>query len=138
MGEFVFEDRHYEEATRGGEAERSMSLLPAYVRFDQPSGRIVVEFTNGSAFMVPASLIEGLADATDVELANVSLLGETGIHWEDLDVDYSIKGLMNGIFGTARFMDAQRRGGLSRSEAKVAASRTNGAKGGRPRKIEKK
>jgi hypothetical protein len=32
-------------------------------------------------------------------------------------------------------MQAQRRGGQSRSAAKVEASRTNGAKGGRPRKI---
>ena len=53
---------------------------------------------------------------------------------ETLDVDITIAGLMSGIFGTAKFMDAQRRGGQSRSTAKIEASRTNGAKGGRPRK----
>jgi hypothetical protein len=135
MGEFVFEDRHYEEATRQGEAERRLSPIPTSVRFDGPSGRIVVEFTNGSAFMVPARILQGLEKATDAQIADVGLLGETGLHWETLDIDYSIKGLMNGIFGTAQFMDAQRRGGQSRSAAKTAASRANGSKGGRPRKV---
>lgn len=41
---------------------------------------------------------------------------------------------MNGVFGTRSFMEAQRRGGQSRSPAKAAASRANGAKGGRPKK----
>lgn len=134
MDEFVFEDRQYEEATRRGEEERANSPIPASVRFDEVSGRIVVEFTNGSAFMVPARSLQGLEDATNSQLTEVELLGETGLHWESLDVDYTIAGLMRGVFGNAKFMDAQRRGGRSRSEAKIAASRANGQKGGRPRK----
>lgn len=136
MGEFDFEDRQHDQATRRGLAEREASLIPISVRFDSPSSRIVVEFTNGSAFMVPARSLQGLQTATDAQLSDISLLGETGIHLEPLGVAYSIKGLMNGIFGTAQFMQARRRSGQSRSDAKVAASRANGAKGGRPRKIE--
>lgn len=134
MGEIILEDRHYEEATRQGETERSRSPIPASVRFDEASGRIVVEFSNGAAFMVPARAIQGLENATFAQLAEVELLGETGLHWETLDVDFTVAGLMNGVFGTAKFMDAQRRGGQSRSAAKIEASRINGAKGGRPRK----
>ncbi len=84
--------------------------------------------------MVPARSLQGLEDATDDELSEVELAGETGLHWESKDVDFTIAGLMHGIFGTGAFMEAQRRGGQSRSEAKTAASRANGAKGGRPRK----
>jgi hypothetical protein len=135
MGEVTFEDRHYREATRQGEEDRARSPIPASVRFDEASGRIIVEFTNGAAFMVPARSLQGLENATVQQLQDVELLGETGLHWESLDVDYTIAGLMRGIFGTAKFMDAQRRGGQSRSDAKVAASRSNGAKGGRPRKL---
>jgi hypothetical protein len=134
MDEFVLEDRYYEEATRVGAKERGRLPIPASVRFDDASGRIIVEFTNGSAFMVPARSLQGLHEATNSQLAEVELLGETGLHWESLDVDYTIAGLMRGIFGNAKFMDAQRRGGQSRSEAKIAASRANGKKGGRPRK----
>lgn len=98
------------------------------------SGRIVVEFANGAPFMVPARSIQGLENPTVAQLAEVELLGKIGLHWESLDMDFIIAGLMNGIFGTAKFMDAQRRGGQSRSTAKAVVSRANGAKGGRPRK----
>jgi len=127
-------DTELAEAKRRWETERSQRPIPVSVRFDASSGRIVVEFANGAAFMVPARSLEGLTDATDEQLAEVELLGETGLHWESLDVDYSISGLMSGIFGSRTFMEAQRKGGQSRSSAKVAASRANGAKGGRPRK----
>ena len=134
MGEFELEDRHYEAATRRGEAERAASPIPSSIRFDADSGRLVVEFTNGAALLVPARSLQGLEDASDTELAAVELLGQTGLHWESRDVDFTIAGLMRGIFGTAQFMAAQRKGGQSRSPAKAAASRANGAKGGRPRK----
>jgi hypothetical protein len=113
---------------------RAARPFPVAVRFDRETERIVVDFANGATFLVPARALEGLKHATYDELAEVELLGETGLHWETLDADYTIQGLMAGIFGSRAFLEAQRRGGQSRSPAKVAASRTNGAKGGRPRK----
>jgi hypothetical protein len=43
---------------------------------------------------------------------------------------------MQGLFGSKRWMAAQlgAEGGRARSEAKAAAARSNGARGGRPRK----
>jgi hypothetical protein len=114
--------------------ERAERPIPIGVRYDDTSSRLVITFTNGAIFMVPARLLEGLEHASDADLAKVELLGETGLHWEDLDVDFTISGLMSGIFGSRAFMEARRKGGQSRSEAKTAASRANGAKGGRPRK----
>jgi hypothetical protein len=134
MAEDRFEDQEFLDATRLGQAERDGAPIPISVRYDPPSGRVVVEFANGSAFMVPARSLQGLEQASETQLADVSLLGETGLRWEAMDIDFTIAGLMHGIFGTAKFMDARRRGGQSKSEAKVAASRSNGVKGGRPRK----
>jgi hypothetical protein len=114
--------------------ERAIRPIPVAARFDRESERIVVDFANGATFLVPARALEGLEHATLDELAEVELLGETGLHWERLDVDYTIQGLMAGIFGSRAFLEAQRRGGQSRSPAKIAASRANGAKGGRPKK----
>lgn len=114
--------------------ERAARPIPVAVRFDPDSERIVVDFENGATFLVPARALEGLESATVEHLAEVELLGETGLHWETLDVDYTIQGLMAGVFGSRAFIEAQRRGGRSRSPAKVAASRQNGAKGGRPKK----
>ncbi len=127
-------DAELDRAKLRWEAERAERPIPASVRFDGPSERVIVEFTNGASFMFPARSLQGLEAATPAELAEVELLGETGLHWESLDTDYTIVGLMNGIFGTKAFMEAQRRGGQSRSPAKIAASRTNGSKGGRPKK----
>ncbi len=101
------------------------------MRFDRETKRIVVDFANGATFLVPARALEGLEQAPSDELAEVELLGEIGLHWETLDVDYTIQGLMAGIFGSRAFIEAQRRGGQSRSAAKAAASR---ARGGRPKK----
>ena len=117
--------------------ERAERPVPNAVRFDAPSERVIVDFTNGASFMFPARAVEGLELATTEQLADVELLGETGLHWESLDVDYTVTGLMSGIFGSKTFMEAQSRGGKSRSPAKAAASRANGAKGGRPKKTAK-
>jgi hypothetical protein len=127
-------DEELAKAKVSWQAERLERPTPSSVRFDVSSERIIVDFVNGASFIFPARSIEGLEEATVEEMADVALLGETGLHWEALDLDYSIAGLMSGIFGSKAFMDARRRGGQSRSEAKVAASRANGAKGGRPKK----
>jgi hypothetical protein len=127
-------DLELSQAKERWQQERRLQPAASDVRYDPSSGRIVVEFSNGAAFMVPARALEGLQEASDADLSEVELLGQTGLHWEKLDVDFSIQGLMRGIFGSHAFVEAQRRGGQSRSMAKVAASRANGAKGGRPKK----
>jgi Protein of unknown function (DUF3532). len=134
MAEIELDDQHYKEAVERGLTERTGRPAPASVRYERSSGRIVVEFDNGTAFLVPAGLLQGLEKAEADDIANVELLGETGLHWPSLDVDFTIAGLMQGIFGTARFMDVSRKGGQSRSAAKIAAARRNGMRGGRPRK----
>ena len=102
-------------------------------RYDAKSGRIIIELRNGATFAFPARLAEGLADASPEALSDIEILGHGhGLHWEKLDVDYSVPGLVAGIFGTARWMAA--RAGRTTSPAKAAAARQNGAKGGRPRK----
>jgi hypothetical protein len=102
-------------------------------RFDRRTGKITLDLTNGCAFVFPARLVQGLEDAAEDDLEAVELLPQgRGLHWEGPDVDISVPGLVNGIFGTRAHM--ARVAGKSRSPAKAAASRANGAKGGRPRK----
>ena len=106
-------------------------------RYDPKTRRVLVELTNGCSFAFPARRAEGLEDARDVELAEVAILGlGLGLHWERLDVDLSVPGLLAGLFGTKAWMDRERaaRAGSATSLAKAAASRRNGARGGRPRR----
>ncbi|MCE7027164.1 DUF2442 domain-containing protein [Jiella avicenniae] len=135
MAEFEFPEADVETAIRRAEDDKSSRPEPLDVRYDSASGRVIVEFTNGSAFMVPARSLQGLQHASDEELADVELVGSYGLHWEKLDTDFTIPGLMAGLFGTARYMaEIQSKGGMSRSPAKTAAARRNGRKGGRPQK----
>jgi len=105
----------------------------ASVRYDRRRGRMVIALTNGCSFTFPARLAQGLEHASDEQIAAFEVLGSGyGLHWESLDVDLSIPGLLAGLFGTRSFM--ARHAGQARSPAKAAAARANGVKGGRPRK----
>jgi hypothetical protein len=102
-------------------------------RYDRQLDRIFVDLTNGCTFTFPPRIAQGLEQATPDQLAEVEVLGlGFGLHWDAVDVDLSIPGLMAGIFGTKAYM--ARRAGQATSPAKAAAARANGARGGRPRK----
>lgn len=126
-------DTEIEDASRRGRMAYLNEPRGVLAHYDRKEGRIVVELTNGCIFAFPARIGQGLENATDEELAQVELIGRGyGLHWEALDADLSIPGLMAGLFGTKSYM--ARRAGQQTSPAKAAAARMNGAKGGRPRK----
>ena len=94
-----------------------------------------LDLTNGCTFAFPARSAQGLERASDAELAQVEILGlGLGLHWERLDVDLSVPGLLAGLFDTKAYRQRAARAGAATSAAKAAAARRNGAKGGRPRK----
>jgi Protein of unknown function (DUF2442) len=78
-------------------------------RYDRKTGRVLVELTNGCSFAFPARRAQGLEVASHEELAEVAILGlGLGLHWERLDVDLSVPGLLAGLFGTKVWMDRER------------------------------
>jgi hypothetical protein len=78
-------------------------------RYEAQTGRVHVDLTNGCSFAFPARLAQGLEHANHKDLAQVEILGlGLGLHWERLDVDLSVPGLLAGLFGTKAFMDRQR------------------------------
>lgn len=120
-------------AMERGKAARQVEPRATAARYDRKSARVIVELNNGCTFAFPPHLAQGLETATDDELATVEILGAGyGLHWEALDVDFRISGLLSGVFGTKAYM--ARRAGQATSPAKAAAARINGAKGGRPKK----
>lgn len=104
--------------------------------YDTSKERIVVQLDNGADFSFPPELAQGLSGAPKKSLAaiEVSPLG-TGLHWTHLNVDLTVDGLLIGVFGSKNWMRKHAsKAGSIKSEAKTAAARANGAKGGRPRK----
>lgn len=119
-------------ADRGRDLRRSEPRAKT-VRYDGPADRIVVELDNGCTFAFPPRLVQGLEEASTGELGAVEILGTGyGLHWETLDIDISVPGLLAGIFGTRAYLAGE--AGRATSPAKAAAARANGARGGRPRK----
>ena len=132
---------HWSDAQAEAAEARGRKMLDTEPRaqaahYDAGTGRIIVELANGCTFAFPARRIEELETASDVEIAEVQVAGAGfGLHWPSRDADLSISGLMNGVFGTRKWMsELARRAGQATSPAKAAAARANGAKGGRPRK----
>ncbi len=126
-------DARIDAAIERGRTARLTEPRARAARYDGRLGRVIVELTNGCTFAFPPRLAQGLEEATDEQLAEVEILGAGyGLHWEALDADLSIPGLLAGLFGTKAYM--ARQAGQATSPAKAAAARANGAKGGRPRR----
>lgn len=124
------------------QAEKRMAALrengfAVSARYDRRAARIVVDLSTGVQVAFPVRLAEGLADASATDLADIEISPSgLGLHWPKLDADLYIPALLQGVFGSKRWMAAQLGavGGRVRSPAKSAAARDNGRKGGRPRK----
>jgi hypothetical protein len=124
-------------AARAREArERKRGRRARSASYDRRTGRVLIELTNGVLLGFPASAIPGLAPATPAQLARVTLSpGGSALRWEELDADVSIPGLLLSSIGRdEKLAELARVAGRTRSPAKAAAARANGAKGGRPRK----
>lgn len=126
-------DAQIDAALERGKVALETEPRAATARYDRQLDRVIVDLTNGCTFAFPPRIAQGLEAASADQLAEVEILGlGYGLHWEGLDVDLSLPGLMAGILGTKAYM--ARRAGQTTSQAKAAAARANGAKGGRPRK----
>lgn len=141
QAEFV---KQFETASKKG--SRRLVGLPkaARAQFEKTSKRMVLEMKNGVTLLVPVNLIQGLQNADENALSDFRITADgSQIHWDKLDVQFYIKDLLDGVFGTPMWMrslrehlaEIGRKGGSSRSKQKVESSRKNGAKGGRPRKV---
>jgi hypothetical protein len=70
-----------------------MTASPTAVRFDEPP--MWVDLTDGRTIGVPLAWFPRLLGATEQERKSVEL-SRLGLHWEHLDEDNSIAGLLAG------------------------------------------
>lgn len=98
---------------------------------------LIVSLDNGRRLVLPIEDLQGLDKATHAQLQNYELLGRgTGISFPDLDVDLYVPALIEGVYGNRRWMaQLGKKGGAAKTEAKRRASQSNGAKGGRPKRV---
>jgi hypothetical protein len=135
-------DREIDRALARGRRRALSEPRATRARYDRRTGRVVVDLTNGCSFVFPARSLQGLGRASDAELAGIEILGSGhGLHWPALDADFTVPGLLMGVFGTRAWMaPSLPRGAKSPAKAAVAQQwPAGGARdwrgGGRPHQI---
>lgn len=129
-------EQDFQAAVQRGEELRQNGYAVS-AEYDSRQSRVVVSLSSGVIVMVPVHLMQELAGADPEALSEVEISPSgLALHWPSLDADVYVPALMQGVFGTKRWMAAQlgAAGGRAKTVAKVTAARQNGAKGGRPRK----
>ncbi len=120
-----------------GEA-RMRSPRAESAHYDAGRDRLIIRLTTGVEVGFAPLDVEGLQDASmdDLKVIEVEAFG-LGIHFPAIDADLYVPALLEGVLGSKRWMAAQlgAAGGRTRSDAKAAASRENGKRGGRPAKV---
>jgi hypothetical protein len=119
-------------------AAQQLATTPTVVmaRYDPHTDRVIMALSNHLEVSFPPHEVEGLETATPADLTQIEINSPGfGLHFPTLDADLYVPALLQGVFGSERWMAARlgARGGKSRTAAKAAASRKNGKLGGRPR-----
>jgi hypothetical protein len=130
-------DEDVTKAERAMRAAITSSPRAVAARYDRRLARVIVSLSNGLDLTFPPALAEGLDQATAAQLAIIEITPTgLGLHWPKLDADLYLPALLEGVFGSPRWMAGLlgHNGGLTRSPAKAATARINGKRGGRPRK----
>jgi hypothetical protein len=126
--------RRYQAAVRRAREYDATRARAVDARYEPDERRVHVELTTGALFAFPVDFLEGLTNASHDALADVRITPSGhGLRWPQLDADFLLEPLLNGVTGTSAWMqEIGRRGGGARSRRKATAARANGKKGGRP------
>src|ERR1017187_5652875 len=115
------EHEEYLEATRRGEEMRATIPHALSARYDRRIGRVVVRLSSGLEISFSPRDAQGLETATWEQLREIEIDPPGfGLHFPALDADLSIPALLEGFFGSKRWMGGRlgATGGRSRRAAK--------------------
>jgi hypothetical protein len=120
--------------------ERKMGLRATSAKYDRAAHRVVLELTNGYSFAFPVRAVRALNGLTSSQLAEVELdPSGAALLWDSVDIDLSVPGILLSAVGVEeRLRHLASLAGSTTSDAKAAAARSNGRKGGRPPKRARK
>jgi hypothetical protein len=89
---------------RAEESDRTQARATA-VRYDSKEGRIIMDLADSRRLSIPPEKLQGLAGASPEELADVNVApGGFALHWDRLNVGFTVPGLVAGIFGSPAWM----------------------------------
>jgi hypothetical protein len=129
--------------SRGHEPKRAaahLSKTPTAIaaHYDPRIDRLVIDLSSGLSIAFRPQDAQGFEQAKPEQLTEIEISPSgLGLHFPAIDADVYLPGLLEGFLGSRQWMAAQlgKVGGSARSSAKTSAARTNGKRGGRPKKI---
>jgi hypothetical protein len=126
---------NFARASRAGRRTAKTEPRAARVVYRAREHALRIALTNGAAVTLPVKLVPSLRRAAARDVRAVEVLGRGGgLHWESLDLDLSVSGLISSVFAGPEWLaELGRVGGRKSSAVKAAAARRNGRKGGHPR-----
>ena len=132
---------NFERANRRTKELRTAIPHATAAHYDRANDRIVIHLSSKVDVSFSPRDAQGLEHARPSQLEEIEISPSGfGIHFPRLEADLYVPGLLEGLLGSRQWMAARlgQIGGRSRTAAKKAASRANGALGGRPRKVAKR
>ncbi len=100
--------KEFIEAGKRMEALRAKTPFASAAYYDRKSKKVIVELSNGLGIFFSPTNAQGLEGATPAQLSDVELTPSgLGLHFEKLDADLWIPSLMEGIFGSRKWMAAR-------------------------------
>jgi hypothetical protein len=128
---------HIERANRRAKDMREALPRAVSARYDRERRQIVIRLSSKLTVGFSPRDAQGLEHAAPSQLEAIEISPSGfGIHFPKLDADLYLPSLLEGFLGSRKWMATRmgQAGGRSRSKAKKAASRANGALGGRPKR----
>lgn len=108
------------------------------VRYERNRNRLVIGLSTGIEVAFRPRDAQGLERANPHQLDTIEISPSgLGIHFPKLDADIYLPALLEGFFGSKRWIAAAlgKIGGSVSTKAKAEAARRNGKLGGRPTKV---
>jgi hypothetical protein len=89
---------NFAKASRAGELTAQTEPRAARAVYQSAKKSLVIDLTSGATITIPVKLIPELRRATPRGIRAVEVLGRGGgLHWERLDLDLSVPGLIASV-----------------------------------------
>jgi hypothetical protein len=121
MAKILTTDAELDAAIRHARAFEKCDPKVLRATYSARTDRLMLHMDNGVTQSIPRKLIQGLSDANSRALSKIELLGGgTGLHWPTLDVSHYVPRLLQGIYGSEKWIVEHRdiAGGLVRRKKK--------------------
>jgi hypothetical protein len=97
-------DAAYERARNSAPLPKALSAC-----YNRALDVIVLHVDNGRRLVIPREELQGLEHATEEQIAEIEIFGGLDIAWPRLDLDHYLPALVQGIYGSEKWMESLHR-----------------------------